>query len=603
MRVKRLLSDADILAWYARVQRYHETQLSARELGFPERDWTTFEEEKNAKGRTVRRRVEKMVGSREVSLLAKEADARTLTLPQLAGGDPRPFEVVGIPLAEPGYHVVEIESLRLGQSLLDKRAPMFVRTGVLVTNLGVHFKHGRENSVVWVTALDRGKPVEGAEVVVNDCNGRPLWSGKSDANGLAVVPRALDDNPDHCIAYGGYFVSARSAGGRRVRLQQLAEGHRVVALPRADRARQRARPARVDGVRPDALPRRRDGVDEALRARRDVSGLAQVPADRLPTRVKIVHQGSGQEVILPLTWTGGGRSALTTWNIPPAAKLGVYDIVLERERAPGARAARDSDEGGRERSWTSGNFRVEEFRLPLVDARVSGPKTAPIAAASVNVDVQMSYFAGGAMASAALRASALLKNRSIDFPGYDEFSFEPARDPNQAEAPESDESESDDERPRREAHRRQGAARDRPQRRRDAGAEGPAEVDAAGADRCRGHVQRSERRDPDRGDADRPLAERARPRRQDRQLGEQPRAREVQRRRARHLRQADQGPERRGARPRQPGHHDQEAPGRRLLRLRQPHRSEGPRQPLLGTTDDRGLLLCEASSRPPARSS
>ena len=73
--------------------------------------------------------------------------------------------MVGIPLPEPGYHVVEIESLRLGQSLLDKRAPMFVRTGVLVTNLGVHFKLGRENSVVWVTTLDRGKPVEGADVV------------------------------------------------------------------------------------------------------------------------------------------------------------------------------------------------------------------------------------------------------------------------------------------------------------------------------------------------------------------------------------------------------------------------------------------------------
>ena len=39
---------------------------------------------------------------------------------------------------------------------------MYVRTGVLVTNLGVHFKQGRENSLVWVTTLDRGKPVEAA---------------------------------------------------------------------------------------------------------------------------------------------------------------------------------------------------------------------------------------------------------------------------------------------------------------------------------------------------------------------------------------------------------------------------------------------------------
>ena len=91
---------------------------------------------------------------------------------------------------------------------------MFVRTGVLVTNLGVHFKLGRENSVVWVTTLDRGKPVEGAEVVVNDCNGKPLWNGKSDAKGLAVVARALEPNPERCVADSGYFVSARSGDAK-----------------------------------------------------------------------------------------------------------------------------------------------------------------------------------------------------------------------------------------------------------------------------------------------------------------------------------------------------------------------------------------------------
>ena len=123
--------------------------------------------------------------------------------------------MVGLPFAEPGYHVVEIESLRLGQALLDKRAPMYVRTGVLVTNLGVHFKLGRENSVVWVTTLDRGKPVEGADVAVNDCRGKPLWTGRSDAKGLAVVAQRLDADMDDCPADAGYFVTARKADDRR----------------------------------------------------------------------------------------------------------------------------------------------------------------------------------------------------------------------------------------------------------------------------------------------------------------------------------------------------------------------------------------------------
>ena len=132
---------------------------------------------------------------------------------------------------------------------------------------------------------------------------------------------------------------------------------------------------------------------------------------------------------------------------PAGAKLGVYDVVLERDAPRGARSS-DDEEGARRSSWSSGNFRVEEFRLPLVDARISGPKAPPIAATSIAVDVQMSYFSGGAMAGAPLRASALLKPRSPGFAGYDEFSFEPARDLAKTEQPagDSDENPSDAER-------------------------------------------------------------------------------------------------------------------------------------------------------------
>ncbi|MEO8312149.1 MAG: MG2 domain-containing protein [Caldimonas sp.] len=424
--------------------------MTARELGFPERDWYRYEEETNAKGRLVKRRVERDVGTREVSLLAREQGAARLELPQLAGGDPRPFEVVGIPLAEPGYHVVEIESLRLGQSLLDKRAPMFVRTGVLVTNLGVHFKLGRENSVVWVTTLDRGQPVEGADVAVNDCIGKVLWSGRSDAKGLAVVARALEPNPEHCAADSGYFVSARRAdakGGASDVAFVFSSWQKGIEPWRFNLSTGRgAEPElRASTVFDRTLFRAGETVSMKHFVRIETSrGLAPVRPERLPTRVKIVHQGSGQEIVVPLTWNGAGRSALTTWNIPPAAKLGVYEVVLEREPAAGGVSAGDTEDGRRERTWTSGNFRVEEFRLPLVDARVSGPKAPQVAASGIAVDVQMSYFSGGAMASAPLRASALLKTRSPSFDGYDEFSFEPVRDPRRhEEASESDESERD----------------------------------------------------------------------------------------------------------------------------------------------------------------
>ena len=135
----------------------------------------------------------------------------------------------------------------------------------------------------------------------------------------------------------------------------------------------------------------------------------------MPTRLKIVHEGSGQEFVLPPLQWRGTRSASSAWNIPAAAKLGVYNVVLERG------AANDPQH----RTWSAGDFRVEEFRLPLVDARISGPKGVAIAPKELAVDVQLNFFSGGPMAQAAARGSALLKARSAGFSGYDEFSFEP----------------------------------------------------------------------------------------------------------------------------------------------------------------------------------
>ena len=108
--------------------------------------------------------------------------------------------MVGIPLP-PGFHVVEIASPRLGLSLLDERhgAPrtMYVRTSALVTNLGVHFKLGRENALAWVTTLDKGQPVSGAQVRVSDCSGKELATARTDAQGVARI-EGLSPDPQRC---------------------------------------------------------------------------------------------------------------------------------------------------------------------------------------------------------------------------------------------------------------------------------------------------------------------------------------------------------------------------------------------------------------------
>ena len=433
VRVKRLASDADILAWYAKLQKYHETRLSAEQIGLPRKDWFTTQDDADAKGKPVKRRVERFIATREVSLLKTDAGARRLDLPQFAGGDPRPFEVVGIPLGEPGYFVVEIESLRLGQSLLDKREPMFVRSGVLVTNLGVHFKSGRENSLVWVTTLDRGQPVAGAGVAINDCNGKKLWSGTTDAQGIARANQGFEPSRVNCVADQALFVTARKADAQGVvdtafvfsSWNKGIESWRF-NVPTGGGTQPTVRVATVFDR---TLLRAGETVSMKHFMRLETSaGLAAPTLADLPTRMKIVHEGSGQSFTQTLKWNGT-RNAVASWNIPPAAKLGVYNVVLESEGVEATRRGR----------WTSGNFRVEEFRLPLVDARVSGPSAPAVAPVALPIAVQLNYFSGGAMAGTAARASALLKSRYVAFNGYEDFSFEPPRDPNAAPGNSGDE--------------------------------------------------------------------------------------------------------------------------------------------------------------------
>ncbi|MEP6557073.1 MAG: MG2 domain-containing protein, partial [Burkholderiales bacterium] len=319
-------------------------------------------------------------------------------------------------------------SLRLGQALLDARAPMFVRSGVLVTNLGVHFKLGRANSVAWVTTLNEGRPVADAKVAVYDCRGKPLWSGRTDADGLARIDQRLTDaanntQGDACLSEYGLFVTARSTDAQGVQdvafvfsnWQQGIEPWRF-NLPTADAA---AADVRAATVFDRTLLRAGETVSMKHFVRREtLQGLAELAADELPTERKIVHRGSEQEFSEELVWRGP-RSASSAWQIPPAAKLGVYDVTL-------VRAAKDN--GLPEAEWSAGSFRVEQFRLPLVDARLSGPKQPLVAPQAIPLALQLNYFSGGGMKRVPAQVSAVLKSTAVAFDGYDDFSFAPPRD-------------------------------------------------------------------------------------------------------------------------------------------------------------------------------
>ncbi|MGP1693510.1 MAG: alpha-2-macroglobulin, partial [Giesbergeria sp.] len=205
-------SDADIIAWYRRVQYYDHTEVQRKQAG---------RDARMALPKPLQEESKDYVQSRMVSLLGGQPGVHSVTLPQAALSDPRPFEVVGVPLA-PGFHVLEVASPVLGASLLAPEhgagRTMYVRTSALVTNLAVHFKLGRENALAWVTSLDKGQVVAGAKVQVSGCDGRLLASGLTDAQGRASIsglPTHAPDCNEGKDDYGsadGYFVSVRHTG-------------------------------------------------------------------------------------------------------------------------------------------------------------------------------------------------------------------------------------------------------------------------------------------------------------------------------------------------------------------------------------------------------
>jgi uncharacterized protein YfaS (alpha-2-macroglobulin family) len=459
-----LTDDAAIIDWFARVARYDETTLDRanveKELGIklPLPD----AKGKAARPATNHGRVKQpappaddaadgedeegidptQVQTRTVSLLNRATNVHTVKLPADAQTEPHPFEVIGIPLPQPGYHVVEIESPRLGEALLGRKAPMFVRTGVLVTNLAVHFKLAPVNSGVWVTTLDKGKPVAGAAVRVSDCRGKPLWNGQTDAQGFARVEQELSrTRPRDCesaheaATWGpsgrpdGFFVSARKtdAQGRadmafvwstwqegiepwRFNLNSSGEGGGTSR-------------ALFHTVMDRTLLRAGQTVSMKTHARRELlTGLAMVDPKALPTTLHIENEGSGQHYDFPLAWRAG-RYAETVFKIPEDAKLGVYDVTL---RGTGFSAV------------GTGSFRVEEFRLPAMIGRLVPPAGPQVDPRELSLDVMVNYANGGGAARLPLRVSAQTRDidlsRAVPVLRYPGFHFEPPKKPEDADS-------------------------------------------------------------------------------------------------------------------------------------------------------------------------
>jgi hypothetical protein len=354
----------------------------------------------------------------ERSILAGEQRVRAIKVPKPAGA--RAFEVIGIPLKQPGFYVVELASPKLGAALLTGShrgatggEVYHVSTSALVTNLAVHFKHGRESSLVWVTALDSGAPVAKAQVSVQDCSGKEHAKAVTDARGLARVAIQLParDKLPGCLSdYDRqYMVFARLGSDVSFVMSDWDEGisRWRFNLPQASWQG----PFIATTVFDRTLVRAGETVHMKHLYRQHMrGGFRLVAAHALPNEVTIEHQGSEQRYKLPVKWDAR-TSAVSDWQVPRDAKTGIYRVLFEDKLT------------GRTAQRSAGTFRVEEFRVPLMRASIDRPAAPLVNPERVEIGVQVSYLAGGGAANAAVKVRSVVQPRAVGFPGYEEFAL------------------------------------------------------------------------------------------------------------------------------------------------------------------------------------
>lgn len=391
-RIARVKNENEILHWLEKVRRHN---------GY----WEEYEDgtKRDRRASSIFSEVERQSGEVGEDTLTNEYPSDTSA-------------VVGVPLNGPGFYVVEVASPKLGESLIDAGATMFVSSSALVTNLGVHFKWGSERSLVWVTSLDDAKPVHDAEITVTNCAGSRLWTGKTGAEGTAIVSGLPEPGTiDACEGTAApLIVTARKGEDFSFVLSNWNDGIESwrFNLPYSW---YNESPLFAHTIFARTLVRPTEQVHmKHLLRRRTLNGI-ESPADSdLPNTLTIKHAESGQEYVQRVKFEDGSSESL--WNVPENARHGVYNLYLSQ-----------SDDGGkatgsRARVLFAGAFRVSEFRVPLMRAYIRPPATVPPKASSVEVLVGASYLAGGAASKLPVRLRYDLRPRAMtvprEFEGY-----------------------------------------------------------------------------------------------------------------------------------------------------------------------------------------
>ncbi|WP_411823094.1 alpha-2-macroglobulin family protein [Leptospira sp. 'Mane'] len=328
------------------------------------------------------------------------------------------MEVIGIPLEKPGFYVVELASDVLGASLLEKKGKMYVTSGALVTNMSVHFKWGRESSLVWVTSLDKAIPEPGVIIKIIDCKGVVRGTGITGKEGTVRFGKMGAGEVPYCGYYEmGSGLSVFAQKGEDVSFTSTNWDKGIESwryqLPSAEYSGS----SEIQTVVLDRTLFRAGETVHLKHFRRghSMQGMTASDPKLYPKKVVIQHEGSGEKFDFPLIWSFPG-STESEFKIPKQARLGTYKVFYPYSE--------EDDSYG----ITVASFRVEEFRLPVLRGGIQLSEGANylVSPSRAKVELNLQYLSGGGASKFPVTVRGKVSPQSFSVAEeYSEFSFFP----------------------------------------------------------------------------------------------------------------------------------------------------------------------------------
>jgi uncharacterized protein YfaS (alpha-2-macroglobulin family) len=288
-----------------------------------------------------------------------------------------------------------------------------------ITDLAVHSKLGATASLVWVTTLSSGRPVEGAVVGVWDAAGARRHEATTDADGLARLPGAVDmlgpdaDTDDNWSTPFA-LVAATKGDDTGVTLASW-EGDLAPWVSRT-----------WDGNVPDVelvvfaergIYRPGETVHVKGVVRERSRGALRLPAAGSSLRLRLGHD-DGAPVVdrrVKLSRFGTFHADLP---LPKDAALGWWQA-----RVDGTLEGRTAEAGSSRPVDGSAGFRVEEYRAPQFKVDVTTATARLLSGQPLRATVEARLLFGAPMPGASAEATVTRTPTAFAPPAHDDFTF------------------------------------------------------------------------------------------------------------------------------------------------------------------------------------